>query len=449
MKKLILIPALMLGTMAMAQKPKYEISPMIGYNIAEGNLNFKDDGHILGGLELQFNTPSSQVSPEFSVLYSPSADYEARGRDTDVIRVAFNGVYDFETSGSLVPFVKAGFGFEKITSEDEHNENGPFVDAGAGLKMFITENIALKMEAIYMAKFSSPNAGIADNNLVGLAGLTFAFGGDERKAPADDDNDGVVNSADECPATPAGTTVDSKGCKVDGDDDNDGVLNSVDECPTTAAGVSVDAKGCNNDVDGDGVLNSADKCPNTPAGTTVNSNGCKVDGDDDNDGVLNSMDECPTTAAGVSVDAKGCNNDVDGDGVLNSVDECPNTPAGVKIDSVGCMLAVNLHINFKTNSFKVDNQSDRNIQKFVNYMKVKSNATAEIIGYTDSIGKASYNKKLSQKRANAVKSIIVNKGISSNRITAIGMGEANPIASNATKEGRAKNRRIEAKVSHK
>jgi outer membrane protein OmpA-like peptidoglycan-associated protein len=452
MKKLILIPALMLGTMAMAaQKPKYEISPMIGYNLAEGNLNFKDDGHVLGGLEFQFNTPKSKISPEFSILYSPGADYEGRG-DTDVMRAAFNGVYDFDTEGSsLVPFVKAGFGFEKVSSENEHNENGPFVDAGAGLKMFFTKNIALKLEAIYMAKFSSPNAGIADNNLVGLAGLTFAFGGEERAAPVDgdDDNDGVLNSIDKCPATISGATVDTNGCAIDGDDDKDGVANSIDECPTTIAGATVDAKGCTFDDDNDGVFNADDKCPNTPAGTTVDAKGCKVDGDDDNDGVLNSVDECPTTPAGVSVDAKGCTLDDDNDGVINTDDKCPNTPAGAKVDMQGCMLAVNLHINFKHDSYEVDSQSDRNIQNFVDFLKASPIYDAQIIGYTDSLGKASYNKKLSQRRADAVKAIIVKKGVSADRISTVGMGEDNPVATNSTKAGRAQNRRIEAKLISK
>ncbi|NPA59073.1 MAG: OmpA family protein [Epsilonproteobacteria bacterium] len=451
MKKLILIPALMLGTMAMAKQPKYEISPMIGYNLAEGNLDFKDHGHMLGGLELQFNSPDSKVSPEFSIMVSPSADYEG-GKDTNIYRGAFNGVYTFDNVQGVVPFAKAGFGYEKISSENADNKSAAFLDAGAGFKMFFTENIALKIEAIYMAKLASHNAGTADNNLVGMAGLTFAFGGEE-PAPidGDDDNDGVLNSMDKCPNTISGTSVDAKGCKIDGDDDKDGILNSVDECPTTPAGEAVDTNGCSLDSDKDGVVNAMDRCPTTPIGTTVDANGCKVDGDDDNDGVLNSMDKCPATPAGEAVDAKGCkiDGDDDNDGVLNSMDKCPSTPKNTEVDAQGCMLPVNLHINFQNNSYKVDKQSDRNIQKFVNYLKTRNNINAEIIGYTDSIGKASYNKKLSQRRANAVKAIIESKGISASRITATGMGEANPVATNSTRAGRALNRRIEAKVSHK
>ena len=67
----------------------------------------------------------------------------------------------------------------------------------------------------------------------------------------------------------------------------------------------------------------------------------------------------------------------------------------------------------------------------------------EIRGYTDSVGSAASNLNLSQRRAETVRDYIVERGIDIGRLRAIGYGEANPIASNLTKEGRAKNRRIE------
>jgi OOP family OmpA-OmpF porin len=63
------------------------------------------------------------------------------------------------------------------------------------------------------------------------------------------------------------------------DDDKDGVANTADACPNTPAGEAVDAKGCSEsqkDDDHDGVMNNADKCPNTPAGTEVDKNGCRI-----------------------------------------------------------------------------------------------------------------------------------------------------------------------------
>ncbi len=67
----------------------------------------------------------------------------------------------------------------------------------------------------------------------------------------------------------------------------------------------------------------------------------------------------------------------------------------------------------------------------------------DITGYTDSVGSTAYNQKLSEKRANTVKSYLESKGIAADRMTTKGMGEADPVASNKTKAGRAENRRVE------
>ena len=68
------------------------------------------------------------------------------------------------------------------------------------------------------------------------------------------------------------------------------------------------------------------------------------------------------------------------------------------------------------------------------------------VGHTDSVGTDAYNQKLSVRRADAVKAYLVAKGVESNRVYTEGKGEKQPIASNATAEGRAKNRRVEIEV---
>ena len=207
--------------------------------------------------------------------------------------------------------------------------------------------------------------------------LSLTFIGQDAIIVLDDDNDGVPNDSDQCPNTPAGSSVDANGCAFgesdldsDGvsdlldncpntpsnesvdiygcsqsqlDDDNDGVMNDSDLCPNTPAGESVDAVGCGpsqQDDDNDGVMNDSDLCPNTPANESVDASGCSQSQlDDDVDGISNADDLCPETMAGQSVDGSGCSQsqlDDDGDGIVNNIDECPNTPAGANVNAQGC-----------------------------------------------------------------------------------------------------------------
>lgn len=399
MKKLLLIPALLFGSALAAEEYNYEITPVIGYNIAEGNLDL--DNQFLMGAELQYNDVNCLLKPELSLLYSHDIDYDNSSLSTDIYRIALNGVYEYKTDSFIKPLAKIGVGYETLNEHFAENKDSVFLNAGVGAKIPLVESISLKLEAIYMLK---NNDNRWDNNLAVLAGINYAFGPKAQEAPApvayeaapaiapvdgDDDNDGVLNSKDRCPNTPAGTEVDSEGCKVDGDDDKDGVLNSKD------------------------------RCPNTPYGTEVDSSGCEIDGDDDNDGVLNSVDKCPTT------------------------------PAGNVVDEDGCTKIVNLHINFETASYSVDEASKPNVEAFANFLKARSNFNAKIIGHTDSVGSVTNNQKLSQNRANAVKEMIVSYGVDASRITTEGMGESAPRATNDTAEGRAENRRIEAELIKK
>ncbi|GEM_PF-3268802 len=181
-----------------------------------------------------------------------------------------------------------------------------------------------------------------------LKHLTSRFGkpfGSNILVLADDqDGDGISDSFDQCPNTPAGESVDANGCaESQKDDDGDGVSNSLDQCPNSPKNETVDANGCapsQRDTDGDGLNDKEDHCPNTPAGESVDQYGCSANQNDgDGDGVLNADDQCPNTPAGEAVDANGCSDsqkDTDGDGINDADDHCPNTPAGETVDVHGC-----------------------------------------------------------------------------------------------------------------
>jgi outer membrane protein OmpA-like peptidoglycan-associated protein len=101
-------------------------------------------------------------------------------------------------------------------------------------------------------------------------------------------------------------------------------------------------------------------------------------------------------------------------------------------------------VEFDSNKAKLKPGSFERLDSIVEYMTHKTSARIEISGHTDNVGKKKTNLKLSQRRADAVKKYLVSKGIDASRIDAVGYGDAKPIASNDTKEGRQKNRRIEA-----
>lgn len=206
------------------------------------------------------------------------------------------------------------------------------------------------------------------------------------------------------------------------------------------------------DTDGDGVDDDQDQCPGTPAGAPVDSNGCPLYSDGDS--VPDYLDKCPGTPSGVSVDADGCPIDTDGDGVPDGLDQCPGTPAGAVVDANGCSevgqaLAVLSNVNFDLNSDQLRADDQPALEEVLGTLQANPSIAVDIVGHTDSSGAAAYNQDLSVRRAESVRGWLNSRGISADRMTASGMGEEQPIASNETKEGRAENRRVEFTVTGK
>ncbi len=169
--------------------------------------------------------------------------------------------------------------------------------------------------------------------------------------------------------------------------------------------------------------------------------------DADGDGVADELDKCPGTPRGVKVDKDGCPIDSDGDGVPDYQDNCPRTPKGAKVDKAGCVISITLKVNFDTNKSVVKDEFLSEIEQFANFMKDNPNINVEIQGHTDNLGNANANLILSDERANAVMSVLVNKfNVPQKRLSAKGYGMTKPVESNDTAEGRAKNRRVEAVV---
>jgi len=185
------------------------------------------------------------------------------------------------------------------------------------------------------------------------------------------------------------------------------------------------------ELDNDVVIDKLDLHPDTLDNVTVTT---------DSDDIFNYEDNSSDTPKVSPLDS-------DNDGVYDDKDKCPNTQSGLKVDLNGCHVKRTLSLNFKINSDEIVEEYYYKVIEFANYMKKNPIYKVEIIGHTDSIGKAEFNMLLSQRRARAVKIALMQEGILPSRLSSKGRGELEPLQSNRTKEGRKLNRRIEIHVT--
>jgi OmpA-OmpF porin, OOP family len=450
---LAMAPALADG----GQKGDVEIGLYTGYGFPDSyNQSNPKDDFLYGGRLGRFTSPHWSFELSFQRLqtqtdFDPALALSNVDVNLDALRI--NLLYNFLEGRKLRPFATAGMGWEKISAPDENSKDVGY-NLGGGLRWLFTDRFGLRFDLRFVTTDVGDKINERENNLESMLGVMWAFGkGGAPKQVADSDGDGIPDKKDKCPGTPAGAKVDEKGCPTDAD--GDGVPDGIDQCPDTPKGWPVDEKGCPKDSDGDGVPDGKDACPDTPRGATVDEKGCPTDSD--GDGVFDGLDRCPGTPAGVKVDPSGCPLDSDGDGVDDTRDRCPDTPRGTAVDADGCPIPpkaaplfegakkelVLEGVNFETNKAVLTPDSLGVLDRVAASLHDWPDVRVEIGGHTDSQGSASYNLKLSEKRAQAVKDYLVGKGIDASRMTVKGYGMKKPIADNKTKEGRAKNRRVE------
>jgi outer membrane protein OmpA-like peptidoglycan-associated protein len=201
------------------------------------------------------------------------------------------------------------------------------------------------------------------------------------------------------------------------------------------------------DTDGDGVIDKEDKCPQDKG--LANLGGCP---DRDSDGITDKMDACPDLAG--PADKQGCP-DSDGDGISDNLDKCPKVPGVASMK--GCP-EINektkklfekalTGIQFETGKSTIKKASYPILDQVVTVMNENPTYNLEVLGHTDDQGDDANNMKLSKDRAAAVEKYLEDKGVNTGRVRSEGFGETMPVADNKTSAGRAKNRRVEFKVS--
>ncbi len=359
-----------------------------------------------------------------------------------------------ETRG-VSPFITFGAGIAGITPPGASTSTKFAWNGGGGLSFQLSERFSFRLEGRAVGfRVPKPPGDVPRVSLEPLAAISLGFGG----PPADGDLDGVPDRLDHCPNTPAGARTDVNGCPIDSD--GDGVPDGLDRCDGTTKGCNVDAGGCPTDDDGDGVCGGLDLCSDTPKGVPVDPGGCPTDSD--GDGVPDGLDQCGATPKGCVVDSTGCPVDSDHDGVCDGLDKCSKTPAGVMVDRDGCPVTsreretelletgmIRLEdVHFDTGKSVIRPESYRPLDEVGDIIARFPNLRIEIGGHTDSRGNQLKNMSLSKARAQAIRDYVLRKfpELEASQFKVVGYGQSQPIASNDTELGRARNRRVEFKV---
>jgi len=329
MKK-ILFSAMMVASLSFANTANYsyEVTPMIGGVLPEGNLDIEN--HLTYGLRVGINLENA-IFGQFELGYdrSSSVDYDASTLDTSFNRYYGNFIKEYKMTPESALYALIGIGYEDVKNEQFDNKNSMFAQYGGGVKYWMNENFALKAEVRHAIKAHS-----GDNNL--FYSLGFVIPLDAKAKP---------------------------------------------------------------------VIAQASK---------------------------------PTSLLATKIV------DTDNDGVYDDKDQCPNTSKGTVVDAFGCPKIIRLHVGFDFDQSSIKPEYMKDIAKVADFMKQNNGYSVILEGHTDAKGAASYNQKLSDKRAKAVAKALAELGISEAKIMTEAYGESKPISTNDTEVGRAQNRRVDA-----
>lgn len=302
---------------------------------------------------------------------------------------------------SVTPFVLAGVGALAVTSDSVGNDVDAAFHIGGGVKVNISRRSQVRLD-LRDVMGSARGVGDGENhNFEATLGVALTLGREDREKPApelaprpaaaplpaDSDRDGVLDPDDAC-VNEYGDQPD--GCPI-GDRDGDGFNDDVDAC-VDEAGIGPD--GCPDlDLDHDGIPNDVDSCVNEP-------------------------------------ETKNAYQDADG---------CPDeVPEAVKKFS-----GVIEGIYFASGKATIKPKSRRKLDQAVSLLREYPDTKLKVVGHTDNSGRYESNMSLSQKRAESVRAYLIDHGIDEGRLQTEGRGPDLPIEDNATKAGRASNRRIE------
>ncbi|WP_291317849.1 OmpA family protein [Desulfuromonas sp.] len=449
---LVILLGLTLPSTLLAKDRKGVISLTVvagGYT-PDNDLNM--EAGPISGLRLGYNLVGSNFSNSFGLeagVSVVSSKNKTDGNSASAYLFRADAIFPVLPKKKLTPFFTIGAG-GIIQDNGNTTEGGAIVAYGLGARYSLVNYLAARAEARHVRWVDTFGWDSYEYTL----GLSYIFGQERKKKPpkdVDTDGDGVLDPLDKCPDTPSGVKVDKDGCPLD--TDGDGVPDYLDKCPDTPSGVEVDEVGCPIDTDGDGVPDTFDRCTDTPAGATVDEEGCSIDSDGDR--VPDYRDICPDTPPDTPVDEDGCpapepveppSMEKVLEAVAPVIPEITLLPPDEKGELTSILTFDTNQVpwlNFDFDKANLDTENQERVAGFADRLRELGIIfKLRIVGHTDSRGSEAYNQKLSISRARTVADFLVTYGgFDPDTVTIEGRGESEPIETNETDEGRAKNRR--------
>jgi len=395
----------------------FEVGPFGGYNFFESSQNLKNRPFFGGRLGYNFTSHfgieaagefiSSSVD-DMSITGSKEGQYRSPMDKVDLTLYHIDAVYHIIPDGKFNPFVLVGFGGAHYSPKISNRDMAAF-NVGVGAKYWLTDNIALRGDVRDNMIFDEHI-----HNVETTLGVVFAFGGKSAAAPAPVEPPPapapVPLAVEPPPAPPAAPTA---------------ALLIDPATITRGESVIITWKSEN-----------ATGCEIQPAIGSVPSQGVRT--------------VTPASSTSYKLTCSGPGGRATSLADVTVMLPPPPAPAPLPPKAAAaakrfCNNPAVLEINFDTDKWDIKPRYHDELKTVGDFLVYFPNAKGEISGHTDSTASNAHNQKLSERRANSVGNYIITTfGVDSGRVTTQGYGETKPIASNKTKAGRAKNRRIVA-----
>lgn len=392
----------------------------VDYSMFNGEKGLKSTYGLEFSYRQQLNPFLAVAAPlKLSIVNVPGMLTNQTGISLD----ALLHVFPLPRQSRWSPYLLGGVGRAWESGTNGHWQ----LPVGLGVNRRITDELLLGLQAEYRTATIEKR-----NNLQLAAGYVYRLGG-----IIDADGDGVANGQDACPNVKG--SPKAKGCP---DQDGDGVADAEDACPGLPGEKQL--AGCP-DTDGDGLADAADACPQ--AAGKAEHQGCP---DTDGDGLADQLDGCPELAG--PTENKGCPlTDTDGDGLADEADKCPEE-AGT-VETQGCpelkqdmrevLSSASRTVQFESGKDVLLESSLSVLDQIASVMRAYPAYQLVISAHTDDAGDEKDNLRLSEDRAKACFEYLRTKDIPSARMRYAGYGQSQPVADNASAEGRALNQRVE------